>query len=308
MTAEYIANEEMVPAVHAEPQYSRIENQPVRKKSVVNAHVFRRAIVIAGLLIVLVAVLIPIYWAIVLSFDRNATTRLPPFSLWPTIPSLLNYQFAFDTIPLWRLFLNTTIVTLLNTAISVFFALCAGYAFAKGNFRFKNFWFVFMLAVMMIPFESRMIPLFIQYRDWGMLDTWFPLIFGSFAYVFGTFFARQTIAAIPDELREAAYLDGAGEWRIFFQVIIPLCKPLIATLSILQIIHHWNNYLWPLVTIRTQNRQMLSVGVAMFNSQQDAIIFGPRMAVAVISAIPLIILFLFAQKHIIQSVAMTGIK
>ena len=267
-----------------------------------------KAVIVLGLLVTLVIILIPIYWAVILSFDAGATTRLPEFSLTPSEFSLRNYEFAFSQIPLVQLFINTTVVTLLNTFISVFFALTAGYAFAKGQFRFKNFWFVFMLAVMMIPFESRMIPLFILYRDWGMLDTWFPLIFGSFAYVFGTFFARQNIAAIPDELRESAYLDGAGEWKIFFKIIIPLSKPLIATLSILQIIHHWNNYLWPLVTIRTQTRQMLSVGVAMFNSQQDAIIFGPRMAVAVISAIPLIILFLILQKHIVQSIAMSGTK
>ena len=96
---------------------------------------------------------------------------------------------------------------------------------------FKNFWFIFMLAVMMIPFESRMIPLYIQYKNWGMLDTYKPLIFGSFAYVY-VFFSRQNIEAIPDSLRESAYIDGAGEWRIFLQIIIPLSKPLIATLSI----------------------------------------------------------------------------
>jgi len=267
-----------------------------------------RLITILMLLGILIIILIPVYWAVILSFDAGATVRLPEFSLLPSEFSMRNYEFAFSTIPLTRLFLNTIFVTLTNTVISVFFALTAGYAFAKGKFKFKNFWFVFMLAVMMIPFESRMIPLFVLYRDLGLLDTWFPLILGSFAYVFGTFFARQNMNGIPDELRESAYLDGAGEWKIFFRIIIPLSKPLIATLSILQIIHHWNNYLWPLVTIRTQTRQMLSVGVAMFNSQQDAIIFGPRMAVAVLSAIPLVVLFLILQKHIVQSIALSGTK
>lgn len=270
--------------------------------------VLQKYTTIAVLLAILIIVLIPIWWAVTISFDATATIRLPEFSLLPVEFSLRNYEFAFDMIPLARLFFNTLFVTIVNTVISVFFALTAGYAFAKGQFKFKNFWFVFMLAVMMIPFESRMIPLFILYRDWGLLDTWFPLIFGSFAYVFGTFFARQNIGALPDELRESAFIDGAGEWRIFFQIIIPLSKPLIATLSILQVIHHWNVYLWPLVTIRTQEYQMISVGVAMFNAQQDAIIFGPRMAVAVISAIPLILLFIFLQKHIIQSIALSGIK
>ena len=133
-------------------------------------------------------------------------------------------------------------------------------------------------------------------------------LMGACAYVYGIFFARQNIEAIPDSLRESAYIDGASEWRIFLQIIIPLSKPLIATLSILQILSNWNSYLWPLVVIRSSEKQLISVGVSVFNAQQDSIYYGPRMAVAVISAIPLSIMFLFLQKYIVQSVAVSGIK
>lgn len=268
----------------------------------------RKNIIIAILFILLVFVLIPLVWALTLSFDRRALTTLPPFSLIPGEFTFFNYEYAFKAIPLVRLYLNTIFVTASNTIISVFFSLMCGYAFAKGNFVLKKFWFIFMLAVMMIPFESRMIPLFMQYKDWGLLDTYAPLILGSFAYVYGTFFAKGNIETIPDSLRESAFIDGAGEWRIFLRIILPLSKPLIATLSILQILSNWNSYLWPLVTIRTANKQMLSVGVAAFNAQMDAIYYGPRMAVAVISAIPLTIIFLFLQKNIVQSIAVSGIK
>lgn len=260
------------------------------------------------LLAILLVVLTPLFWCVSLSFDRRALTNLPEFSLIPHEPSLFNYQAAARTIPLLRYYGNTLFVTITNTVISVFFAMMCGYAFAKGKFMFKNFWFVFMLAVMMIPFESRMIPLYIQYRSWGMLDTYFPLIFGSFAYVYGIFFSRQNIEAIPDSLRESAYLDGAGEWTIFLRIIVPLSKPLIATLSILQVLANWNAYLWPLIVIRSSAKQMISVGVAVFNAQQDSIYYGPRMAVAVISAVPLTILFLFLQKYIVQSIALSGVK
>ncbi|WP_099205559.1 carbohydrate ABC transporter permease [Scatolibacter rhodanostii] len=268
----------------------------------------RKGITIFFLVILLAVILIPLYWAVVLSFDRAATTTLPPFSLTPKEFSLFNYEYAFKTIPLVRLYINTIIVTVTNTFISVFTAMMCGYAFAKGKFALKKVWFLFMLAVMMIPFESRMVPLFIQYRNWGLLDTWAPLIFGSFAYVYGTFFAKQNIETIPDSLRESAFLDGAGEWTIFLRIIIPLSKPLIATLSILQVLSNWNNYLWPLVTIKSTEKQLISVGVAMFNAQQDNIYYGPRMAVAVISAIPLTIMFLILQKNIVQSIAVSGIK
>lgn len=268
----------------------------------------RRCIVIIVLLLMLAVVLIPLLWCIVLSFDRKAVSALPEFSLIPHEFSVFNYQVAFTTIPLVRYYLNTIFVTVVHTVLAVFFALMCGYAFAKGRFAGKNFWFVFMLAVMMIPFESRMVPLYLQYKSWGLLDTYAPLLMGACAYVYGIFFSRQNIEAIPDSLRESAYIDGASEWRIFFQIIIPLSKPLIATLSILQVLSNWNSYLWPLVVIRSSEKQLISVGVSVFNAQQDAIYYGPRMAVAVISAIPLSIMFLFLQKYIVQSVAVSGIK
>lgn len=268
----------------------------------------RKAILIAVLLLLLVIILLPLVWCIVLSFDRKALSTLPEFSLLPHEFSLFNYKVAFETIPLVRYYLNTIFVTVVHTFLAVFFALMCGYAFAKGKFVGKQFWFIFMLAVMMIPFESRMVPLYLQYKSWGLLDTYVPLLMGACAYVYGIFFARQNIEAIPDSLREAAYIDGASEWRIFLQIIIPLSKPLIATLSILQILSNWNSYLWPLVVIRSAEKQLISVGVSVFNAQQDAIYYGPRMAVAVISAIPLSIMFLLLQKYIVQSVAVSGIK
>lgn len=268
----------------------------------------RKAITVIILLVILCIILIPLIWSVVLSFDRKALTTLPPFSLFPHEPSLFNYEVAFKTIPLVRYYINTTLITIVHTLIAVFFAMMCGYAFAKGNFWGKNFLFIFMLAVMMIPFESRMVPLYLQYKNWGLLDTYAPLLLGGFAYVYGVFFAKQNIEALPDSLRESAYIDGANEWTIFLRIILPLSKPIIATLSILQILSNWNSYLWPLVIIRSADKQLISVGVSVFNAQQDAIYFGPRMAVAVISAIPLSIMFLILQKNIVQSIAVSGIK
>ncbi len=243
-----------------------------------------------------------------LSFDRAATTALPEFSWLPHEFSTFNYKAASRLIDLPRYYLNTLFITAVNTFVSVFFAMMCGFAFAKGKFWGKKFLYVFMLAVMMVPFESRMVPLFIQYRNWGMLNSWLPLILGQFAYVYGIFFARQNIATIPDSLVESVYLDGGGVWRVFFSIILPLSKPVMATLGILQAIAHWNAYLWPLVVIRDSSKQVISVGVALFNAQQDSVYYGPRMAVAVLSAIPLAIMFLFLQKYIVASVAVSGIK
>ena len=268
----------------------------------------KRIALVVILSVILAVILVPLLWCVSLSFDRRALNALPEFSLIPHEPTLFNYEVAFKTIPLIRYYLNTIFITAAHTLIAVFFSLTCGYAFAKGKFAGKKFWFIFMLAVMMIPFESRMIPLYLQYKQWGLLDTYAPLLMGAGAYVYGIFFARQNIEGIPDSLRETAYIDGAGEWKIFFSIIIPLSKPLIATLSILQILSNWNSYLWPLVVIQSQEKQLISVGVSLFNAQQNEIYYGPRMAVAVISAIPLTIMFLLLQKHIVQSIAVSGIK
>ncbi len=144
-----------------------------------------------------------------------------------------------------------------------------------------------MLAVMMVPFESRLVPLYLQYKSWGLLNTYWPLILGNFAYVYGVFFARQNIASIPDSLAESAYLDGAGEWRVFFSIILPLSKPVMATLSILQVIANWNSYLWPLVVIRDSAKQVISVGVAMFNAQQKQRVLRPQNGGGGIECYPL---------------------
>ena len=128
------------------------------------------------------------------------------------------------------------------------------------------------------------------------------------ANVYGIFFARSFIIGIPDALREAAFVDGANEWRTYLTIILPLCMPIVATLSILQVIAQWNNYLWPLIVITDYSKQVLSVGVALFSASVNTMYYGPRMALAVISAIPITVMFLLLQKYIVQSIAISGVK
>lgn len=261
------------------------------------------------LAVLLFFILMPLYWAGVLSFDRGAISSLPAFSWLPHQPSTYNYEVLEYFIDVVQYFKNTAFLTVINTVISVFFAITAGYAFAKGRFVLKNFWYLALLAVMMLPFESRMIPLYMIYYNVGLLNTYWPLIFGQFAYIYGIFFARSFIQGLPDALREAAKVDGASEWRTYFSIILPLCKPIAATLAILQAIAHWNNYLWPLIVLKDNSKQVISVGVALFSgAAENAIYYGPRMALAVLSAIPMVVLFLFLQKYIVQSIAVSGIK
>ena len=279
----------------------KVTGTPTRRR-------IKRSIHVILLGILLFVILVPLWWAFTLSIDGDALTTITEFKWWPENFSWKSYKYSFETLPLVRLDGNTLLITAVNTIISVFFAMCCGYAFSKGRFFGKKFWYMFMMCVMMIPFESRMIPLYMQYSSWGMINSYWPLILGNFAYVFGMIFATSNIAAIPDALRESASLDGAGEWTIFFRIILPLCKPVISALCILQVIAQWNSYLWPMVIIRTRELQVLSVGISLFNASENAMYLGPRMAVAVLGSVPLIIAFLFLQKYIVESIAMTGIK
>ncbi|MGI6725528.1 MAG: carbohydrate ABC transporter permease [Christensenellales bacterium] len=266
-------------------------------------------LLIIFLFVSLAIVLIPIFWAIVIAFDRSVTTEIPnPPRFWPLTLSLFNFKYAFTALPLLRYFLNTLFVTISNTSISVFFAMTCGYAFSKGNFMFKKTLFLVMIAVMMIPFEARMIPLFMQFKNWKMLNTYWPLILGGFAYSYGMFLAKQSIDEIPESLRESAFIDGANEWRVFFQIILPLSKPIIATLFILQSIVNWNNFLWPLIVIGKRDMQLLAVGISLFNTSDAARYVGPVMAVAIMAALPILIVFFIFQRQIVESMAFVGIK
>lgn len=268
-----------------------------------------KGVLILCLLALMLILLIPIYWAMVIAFDRNVTTAIPnPPRFWPQAITLFNYEYAFSVVPLWRYFGNTLFVTLCNTSISVFFAMACGYAFSKGRFIGKKILFLMMIAVMMIPFEARMIPLFLMFRDWGMLNTYWPLILGGFTYSYGMFLAKQSIDGLPDSLRESAFIDGAKEWRVFFQIILPLSGPIISTLVILQSIVNWNNFLWPLIVLTKKDMQVIAVGVSLFNANDTSRYVGPVMAVALLAAVPLMMIFFAFQKRIVESMAFAGIK
>lgn len=268
-----------------------------------------RAIQSIVLLVILVILLIPVWWALVLAFDRKVLLSIPsPPRLLPQEFSLFNFQYVFSAIPMLRFILNTIFVVAVNTVIAVFFAMSCGYAFAKGKFRFKRGLFLFVIATMMMPFESRLIPLYLQFKEINMTNTYWPLILGAFAYSFAAFLCMQNISGLPDDLRESAYIDGAGEWRIFLQIIIPLSKPIIASVAILRAIEQWNSYLWPLVIITKRDRQLVSVGLTMFSAQEGARFIGPTMAASLLGVVPMVIVYLFLQKHIIASIAFIGIK
>ena len=183
-----------------------------------------------------------------------------------------------------------------------------GYALAKLDFPGKRALFAIVLGTLMIPGVVTFVPLFVMVTKMGLSNTLLGMILPFLAGPFGVFLMRQFITSLPDELIQAARIDGAGELRIFFSVIMPLCGPALATLGILTFLTSWNNFLWPLVIAQTEDKYTLPVALALYSVGQNATQFGLLLAGAVIVVLPVLALFLILQRHIMQGIAMTGIK
>ncbi len=250
---------------------------------------------------------IPFYLMVVTSLKPAVEVSRPTVSLIVEKPTFQNYQELFDAGLILRATFNSFLVALLSTLGSMFFCTLAGYAFAKHSFPGRNLLFMTLLATMMIPGSVLMVPGFLLLRDFGWLDTWLPLIVPGLAGAFGVFLARQFIERIPDSLIESAKLDGAKETRIFGSVILPLTKPLLATLAILTFLGSWNSFVGPLIILLDEKKFTLPLVVAMLQGRFPGA-DNKQMAGAMISILPVLILFFFFQKQIVQSLASSGLK
>lgn len=231
----------------------------------------------------------------------------------PGIPQQLPEQLTFDNISQMlgassfaRWTLNTFIYSVVSVAIILLTASMAGYAFARKRFPGRNVLLWSFLATLMVPIQAKLIPFFVIISNLGGVNTYWGLIVPTLANAQAVFLMRQFIRDLPDELFEAAKVDGASEWRIFFQIVMPLTKPVLATLGIFVFLWHWNDFLWPLVVAQSDQMRTLTVGLATLRT---ADVSTPElMAGATISVIPCIIVFLVLQRYLVNSITMTGIK
>ncbi|MGG3574869.1 carbohydrate ABC transporter permease [Bacillus gobiensis] len=263
----------------------------------------------AILLVTGITMIIPFLWMVSVSFEQDANVTIPfPPRLIPEQFSLLNYQIIFENVQLFRAYLNSSIVTFSSVILQVFTSLLAGYAFSKGEFKGKKVLFILVLATMMIPIEARLIPLYTMFNKIGMLNSYTPLIAPSILYGFGIFLCKQYFDQLPSQLREAAQIDGAGELSIFFKVYLPLTGPITATMCILSFMNSWNELIWPLIALSDQNLQTIPLFLAGFSLDSGTRYAGLTMGLAALSILPIIVAFLFLQRYIIQSIALSGLK
>jgi ABC-type glycerol-3-phosphate transport system permease component len=269
---------------------------------------FRQLIIFLILAVGAVIMILPFEWMIATSFSRSANLAMPRvIRLWPADPSWFNYQVAITNLPLARLYLNSFIVTAVTTVGYLFLSALTGYAFAKGQFVGKGILFLIILMTLMIPFEVRMIPLYFLITDLGLRNTLPALILPFLAGGFGVFLMRQYISTIPNDLVDAARVDGASEFTIFWRVILPLCGPPLAALAVLSALWRWNDLIWPLLAISDRNLYTVTLGLAVAGRSQGTYT-GSALANAAIAIIPIAIVYLLLQRYIIRGIAMTGLK
>ncbi|WEG08775.1 carbohydrate ABC transporter permease [Microbacterium horticulturae] len=248
----------------------------------------------------------PFVWTVVTSLTPGATLTTAP-KLIPDNPSLAPYFQLFSRVPFAQVILNSIIIAVISTVFQLITSAMAAYAFARMPFRGRGAVFVLYLATMMIPFQVLIVPLFAEMKTLGLINTYFGAILPTIASAFGVFLLRQAMSSVPYDLDQAATLDGAGHFRIFFQIMLPLVRPALATLTVFAFLNTWNSFLWPLIILRDPAMQTLPVALSSLQGQYSTQ-WDVLMAGSVISILPMFALYVFAQKYIVQGVAGTGLK
>jgi multiple sugar transport system permease protein len=254
---------------------------------------------------VAVVTLLPFYVMVVTSL-RNAKPLRLPASLVPTGLNLGAYRrvFAGSDIPRWLL--NTAVYSVVSVVLVLLLASVAAYAFAKVRFRGRTALFWLIIAMMMVPYHLTLIPQFILVSRMGLVDTMAGLIIPTLANAQALFLMRQFIAGIPDELIEAARVDGSGELRTFFSIVLPQCRPILATLGVFVFLWHWNDFLWPLVVTRSPGNYVLTLG--LYSLQAQDVPLAVTMAGAVVTLVPILLVYLGLQRYFVRGVMTSGLK
>ncbi len=254
-----------------------------------------------------IVMIFPIAWMLSASFKFEADVFKMPIEWIPQNINTGNYATATTDFPFFQWYFNTAFVTFLVVVFVLLFSSLSGYAFAKLRFAGKNLIFALFIATLMIPNQVRLIPQFLIFSELGLIDNLLSVALPWAFNGFSIFLMRQFFASIPDELLEAARIDGSNEYRTFFQIVLPLAKSQLAALFILAFTWGWNEYMGPLVYINDIGKQMLSVGIASFRGEYSSN-FSVQMAGATLALVPIIVVYVISQRQFIQGIALSGTK
>ncbi len=266
-----------------------------------------RCLLYAVLLLLTVIMLVPFAWMVSASLKLDKDVFVFPIQWIPESPRWRNYLDIWVKIPLMKFVTNTVKITLIVTFLQLLTSSFAAYAFAKLRFKYRNTLFMAYIATIAVPWQVYMVPQFMMMRNFGLNDSHLAIIFLQAFSAFGVFMMRQFYQGIPDELCEAARIDGMTEYQIYSRIMLPLSKPALSTLMIFTFVNTWNDFLGPLIYLKTEAKKTLQLGLKMFISQYSSE-YGLIMAASVLSLIPVLIVFLSVQRYFVEGVAATGVK
>lgn len=277
-------------------------------KSAHRKAVLSKIVVYVILLLLAAAMLTPFIWMFSASIKADREVfKIDPFVLIPEVPKWKNYLDIWVKIPFGKFVENTVLLTIVVTLLQLLTSSFAAYAFAKLDFRHRNGLFLAYIATIAMPWQVYMVPQFIMMRKMGLNDKLLAIICLQAFSAFGVFLMKQFYEGVPDELCEAARIDGMSEYKIYWNIMLPLSKPALATLVIFTFVNTWNDYLGPLIYLKTQEKKTIQLGLKMFISQYSSD-YGLIMAGSMLSLIPVLIVFLCLQKYFVEGVANTGLK
>jgi multiple sugar transport system permease protein len=255
-----------------------------------------------------VSMLAPFAWMIVASLRGKAEFFRQVGALLPSGPHWDNYLSAWTTAPFGAFFLNSVFVAVTVTVGQLATSSLAAYAFARMRFRGRDALFIAYLSTMMAPAQVTLIPLFVMMVKLHWIDSYAALIVPSLASAYGCFLLRQFFMTIPGELEDAARIDGAGHWGIYHRIMLPLSKPALAAFGVIAFLGSWNSFVWPLIVINRPSMKTLPIGLQSLQGFYGDANWAVLMAGAVIAALPMVVLFLFAQRFFIEGITLTGLK
>jgi len=254
-----------------------------------------------------IAMVFPFLWMLSTSFQTAGALLVPPPQLIPSPIETGNYAEIAAAFPLWRFLLNSVGVATISTVLQVATSAMAAYAFARLTFRGRDLLFLLYIATLMVPLQVTIMPLFVEMRYLGLIDSYPGLILPSIASAFGTFLLRQAFLSLPRELEEAAFMDGAGHFTVFRRIVLPLARPALATFAIFAFMASWNSFLWPLIIVNSPDLMTLPVGLSNLQGRY-ATSWNLLMAGSTVAVLPILIVYAVGQKYVIRGVTLTGLK
>ena len=269
--------------------------------------IYKRHGVLVLLIFGALVMMFPVLWMISMSFQPMDEIYVRTPSLIPRHPTLDNFFTGWTQGGFLRYYVNTSVVTTCRVVLTVIINAMAGFAFGKYKFRGRGFLFVLVLSAMMVPDQIRMVPLYVMFHSVGLVNTYASVILPGIGATFGTFLMTQYVRTVPDELLDAARMDGCSEFGLFRQIVIPLVTPALVTNVIFQFLWGWNDLLFPLLFLQDQSKYTLALALANLGASSDLSI-GPIMAMSLLSIIPVLVVFFVLQRFFVQGIAAQGVK